>query len=109
MTAENAIPAVSYPHIAVNPKVRAGRPTIAGHRITVEDVVILRYRLGQSINEISATYGLPLAAVHSAMAYYYDHKPEIDKRIEEDDQYVEAMRRQNPSKLQEKLRTLRGE
>jgi len=43
------------------------------------------------------------------MAYYYDHKAEIDARIAEDEAYVEAMRRDNPGPLQEKLRRLRGE
>lgn len=40
------------------------------------------------------------------MAYYYDHRNEIDRRIQEDQALVEAFRRANPSPLQEKLRAL---
>ncbi len=38
------------------------------------------------------------------MAYYFDHRSEIDERIEADEAYAEAFRRRNPSPLQEKLR-----
>ncbi len=32
---------------------------------------------------------LTLAAVHAALTYYYDHKPEIDASFEEDRQWDE--------------------
>jgi hypothetical protein len=40
------------------------------------------------------------------MVYYYDHRAEIDRSIEEDEAFAEAFRRDNPSPLQEKLRAL---
>jgi hypothetical protein len=66
----------------------------------------MHYRLGQSLEEIAGKYDLSLAAVFAAMAYYYDHRDEVDRRIQEDQAFVEAFRRANPSPLQEKLRAL---
>ena len=94
-------------HIEVMPTVRGGKPHLTGTRITVDDVVVMHYRLGQSLEEIAGKYDLSLAAVYSAMAYYYDHRDEIDRRVQEDQAFVEAFRRANPSPLQEKLQALR--
>lgn len=88
-------------HIEVMPAVRGGKPRLAGTRITVDDVVLMHLRLGQSLEEIAGKYDLSLAAVFSAMAYYYDHRDEVDRRIQEDQAFVEAFRRANPSPLQE--------
>ena len=96
-------------HINVNPDIRRGKPRINGTRITVDDVVVMHLRMGQALAEIAGKYDLSLAAVHAAMAYYYDHKAEIDERITQDEAYAEAFQRNNPSLLQEKLRTLTGE
>lgn len=43
-------------HIEVTPGVRGGRPRIAGRRITVDDIVIMHRRLGQSVDEVVAKY-----------------------------------------------------
>jgi uncharacterized protein (DUF433 family) len=93
-------------HLEATPETRAGRPRIAGTRITVDDIVIMHLHLGQSLEEIVGKYSLPPAAVHAAMAFYYDHREEIDRQIAQDDAYVEAFKRSNPSLLQEKLRAL---
>lgn len=37
------------------------------------------------------------------MAYYYDHREEIEHRITEGEAYAEDFRRNNPSPLEEKL------
>jgi len=42
-------------HIEIDPEMAGGKPRIAGHRITVQDVVIWHERLGQSVDEIAAT------------------------------------------------------
>ncbi|HVR99216.1 MAG TPA: DUF433 domain-containing protein [Thermoanaerobaculia bacterium] len=93
-------------HIEMTPGVRGGKPRIAGTRMTVTDIVLMHLRLGQELAEIAGEYNLPLAAVHAAMAYYYDHQKEIDGSIEEDLAFAEAFRRNNPSPLQEKLKAL---
>lgn len=101
-----ALRAETYHHIEATPGVRGGQARITGSRITVSDVVLMHQRLGQSLEEIAATYALPLGAVYAAMAYYHDHREAIDRSIEEDRAFAEAFRRNNPSPLQEKLATL---
>lgn len=90
--------------IVSEPGYRGGRPRIAGTRITVADIKQWYLQLGMSLEEIAATYALPLAAVYAAMAYYYDHQAEIERSIVEDEAFVETMRAQQPSLLQAKLR-----
>jgi uncharacterized protein (DUF433 family) len=95
------------PHIERTLNVRGGRPRISGRRITVDDIVIMHLRLGQSIEEIVAKYKLSFADVHAALSYYFDHKEDVDRQISADDTLIEAFKRDNPSPLQEKLRALR--
>jgi len=59
--------------------VRSGKPRLASTRITVADVVLMNLRLDLSLEEIAATYDLPLAAVYAAMAYYHDHRDDIGR------------------------------
>ena len=93
-------------HIEAAPGTRGGKPRIAGTRITVEDIVLMHRRMGRALEEIAGTYDLPLAAVYAAMAYYYDHKAEIDQNIEQEESFAEAFRQNNPSRLREKLKAL---
>jgi uncharacterized protein (DUF433 family) len=95
-------------HIEIDSTVCGGKPRLAGTRITVADIAIMHLRMGQSLEEIAGTYDLSPAAVHAGMAYYYDHRDEIAKSIEEDRGFAEAMQRDNPSLLQKKLRELNG-
>ncbi len=59
-----------------------GRPQIAGRRVTVADIAILHLRQGESIEAIADNFDLPPAAVAAALAFYFDHKKEIDQAIE---------------------------
>jgi uncharacterized protein (DUF433 family) len=95
-------------HIQITPNVRGGKPCISGTRITVSDIAALHLRLGQSVDEIAAGYDLSLAAVHAALAYYYDHRDEIEAQMQADDDFAASFRRQNPSFLQAKLRRQSG-
>jgi uncharacterized protein (DUF433 family) len=95
-------------HIEITPGVCGGKPRIAGHRITVQNVAIWHELLGWSADEIAAEYELDLADVYAALTYYFDHKQEIDKRIKDDEEFAEALKKKTPSKLKEKLRKLRG-
>lgn len=93
-------------HIAVDPSIRGGRPHLAGSRITVGDVALMHLRLGRTLGEITGKHDVPLAALHAAMAYYYDHREEIDGTLEDDHAFEQAFRRHNPSPLQEKMASL---
>jgi uncharacterized protein (DUF433 family) len=96
-------------HIVSTPDVRGGRPRISGRRVTVDDIVIMHLRLGESIEQIAGECDLSFADIHAALAYYYDHRELIDRQIADDDAYVEAFQRDNPSPLREKLRKARGD
>jgi uncharacterized protein (DUF433 family) len=99
-----AAEAVLDRHIVITPGVAGGKPRIADHRITVQNVVIWHERVGLSADEIAAEYGLALSDVYAALAYYYDHRADIDEAIRADDAFVQELRKMTPSKLPEKLR-----
>jgi uncharacterized protein (DUF433 family) len=96
-------------HVEITPDFAGGKPHIVGHRIKVRDVVIWHERMGKSADEICAEYDLALADVYGALAYYFDHREEIDKDIQESDAFVQALREETPSVLEEKLKAGRGE
>ena len=90
-------------HIEITEGIIGGKPRIAGHRISVQNIVVWHELLGRSADEIAAEYDLTLADVYAALAYYYDHRAEIDKSIEDSESFVEALREKTPSKLSQKL------
>ena len=88
----------------------AGGPKarIAGHRIRVQDVVIWHERLRMTADEIVCHYPtITMADVYGALAYYWDNKDEVDRKIAEDEAYVEEQKRTHVSLLEEKLKRLR--
>lgn len=85
-------PILERQHIEVTPGVCGGRPRIAGHRIRVQDIVIWTEQ-GQSPDQIVADFPqLSLADVYAALAFYHDHREEIDQQIRDDDEFVARMR-----------------
>jgi uncharacterized protein (DUF433 family) len=75
------------------PGVRGGKLRITGHRITVSDVAIWHERMGMSPDEIVSEYPtITLSDVHAALAYYYDHRDEVDQEIRESEKFVEQFR-----------------
>jgi uncharacterized protein (DUF433 family) len=90
-------------HIETTPGVTGGKPRIAGHRITVENIAIWHERLGKSVDEIAGEYDLTLADVHAALAYYFDHRAEIDQSIREGEEFAKALRERTRSKVAQKL------
>ncbi len=97
-------------HIEITPGTCGGKPRIAGHRIRVQDIVTWYEKLGMSADEIVYNYPtLTLADVYAALAYYFDHREEIERDIQEEKDFVEDFMEKHPSPLQEKLRALRGE
>ena len=90
-------------HIAITPSVCGGRPRIAGRRITVANIAIWHERLGRSADDIATEYDLTLADVHAALAYYFDHRAEIDEWIAESKALIAVLRKENVSRLAEKL------
>ncbi|HVG00852.1 MAG TPA: DUF433 domain-containing protein, partial [Chloroflexia bacterium] len=75
----------------------------AGHRITVHDIAIWHERLGKTADEIANDYELTLADVYAALAYYFDHRDDIDRDIRESEMLVETLRKSIPGKLEQKV------
>ena len=77
-------PELVYAHTTRDPEMRGGIPCIDGTRLAVVDIALLHMR-GYQPEEILNYYMRPLtlAQVHSALAYYYDHREEIDSYFEE--------------------------
>jgi hypothetical protein len=69
--------------------------------------IAVHARRGMSVEDIHAGYPqLTLAEIHAALAYYYDHQPQIEKRIEDTRAFAEVMRSQTEnSELANKLRS----
>ena len=88
--------AVEIGHIEIDPEVLGGEPHIAGHRIGVSDVAIWIAYQHQTPEAIAEEFHLSLGEIHAALAYYYDHKAEIDRDIEEEERHVEEMARKYP-------------
>lgn len=83
---------ISKEHIAITPGVLGGKPCIAGHRISVAQIAEMYLRMGDSVEVIAGKYDLSLASVHAAMAYYYEHREEIDRRTAESLAWVEEFK-----------------
>ena len=87
-------------HIEVTPGVLGGKPRIAGHRIRVMDIVVWHERRGLSPDEIVEIYpSITLADVHAALAYYFDHRAEMDASLQDADQVEVDLRARFPSRL----------
>jgi uncharacterized protein (DUF433 family) len=90
-------------HIEITPEVAGGKPRISGRRITVQNIVIWHERMGKCADEIATEYDLSLADIYAALAYYFDHRVEIDTSVREGEAFVDALRERTPSKLSQKL------
>ena len=86
-------------HIEITPGICSRKPRIAGHRITVANIVIWHERMGKCADEIATEYDLTLADVYAALAYYFDHRDEINQSIEDSKEFVKTLRQKTPSRL----------
>ena len=70
---------------------RNGGYYVAGTRISLESV-LCAFKRGESPEQILEGYPLlgSLAKAYGAIAFYLDHKPEIDRYLEESEREFEA-------------------
>jgi uncharacterized protein (DUF433 family) len=81
-------------HIEITPGVCGGKPRIAGHRITVQNVVVCHERKGMSPDEILLHYpSITLSDIYAALAYYYDHREEIRTQMQDSEAMVREIKR----------------
>ncbi|MEX0719329.1 MAG: DUF433 domain-containing protein [Balneolaceae bacterium] len=90
-------------HIETSENIAGGKPRIKGHRITVQNIVVWHEMLALSADEIATEYELSLADVYAALAYYHDHREQVDKSIHEEDAFVETLRKNFPSKVAKRM------
>jgi uncharacterized protein (DUF433 family) len=75
------MPATSYRYLTSVPGVRSGRTIIEGTRIGVHDVVGLFVNSG-SVDEVCRSFpDVTRAQVYECLAYYEDHRAEIDDLV----------------------------
>src|SRR5256885_9054196 len=68
-----------------DPKIRGGRPKIAGTGLTVSRITAW-YKMGMTPEEIALEYPhLTLAHVHAALAYYHVNRDEIEADLAKDE------------------------
>jgi uncharacterized protein (DUF433 family) len=87
----------AYAHIIQTPGTCGGRPRIDGHRVRVQDVAVEHEFQALSPVEICQQHpGLTLAQVHSALAYFYDHREDILADLDADQRAVEDFQKSHP-------------
>jgi uncharacterized protein (DUF433 family) len=82
---------ISIQHIEKTPAVCGGDPVISGHHLRVMDVVVWHEMQGYSAEEVAGMFAITLAEVHSALAYYFDHREEIEAEIRRDEKVLKRI------------------
>src|SRR5215467_5770803 len=79
-----------YEHVVLND---AGVPLIAGTTMKIIELVLEQEAYGWSVEELHFQHPyLSLGQIHSALAYYWDHKDTLDRDIEERLRRADEMR-----------------
>jgi uncharacterized protein (DUF433 family) len=92
-----------YKHVQLDER---NVPIITGTTMKVVELVTAQIAYGWSPEELHFQHPyLTMSQIHSALAYYWDHKEEIDTDIERRLQYAEQSRLEaGPSPVVAKLR-----
>ncbi|MGA7501295.1 MAG: DUF433 domain-containing protein [Isosphaeraceae bacterium] len=81
---------VTYAHIKHNSE---GEPIVEGTRIMVRTIALDLIAHSWDAEEIQQHHpDLTLGQIHSALAYYFDHKEEMDRDIRQRHERVRALR-----------------
>lgn len=71
---------------------------IIGKGVTVEFLSTLIDKPEWTLESICSDYGLTPAEVHAAWSFYYDHREEIDRRLQEAGTRFDSNRKQDQEK-----------
>jgi uncharacterized protein (DUF433 family) len=95
-------------HIERRDGVCGGKPCVVGTRIRVQDVYVWHELQGRSPEQIVTDFPqLTLADVHSALAYSFDHREEIERDMRDAAALVAAMKAAQGPGLLERLHDAR--
>lgn len=93
MAIETTVLSINY--IVKTPGICGGAPRVDGTRLSVDWIAGQMVYAGRSLDDMLADYAhIPLTAaqIHAALAYYYDHRREIDALIEESERLLDEVR-----------------
>jgi uncharacterized protein (DUF433 family) len=80
---------IAHPHVDSDNDYCGGSPIIKGTKFPVRSVINYVLRQGISPEELVAEFThLTLAQVYDALSYYYDHKEDIDRDLQENSEPV---------------------
>jgi uncharacterized protein (DUF433 family) len=80
----------SFEHVTID---EDGVPVITGTTMKVVELVMAQMAYGWSPEELHFQHPyLNMSQIHSALAYYWENKDELDADIERRDAHVEALR-----------------
>jgi len=98
----SAAATLTYPHLTTDAD---GVPSIAGTTMKVVELVTAQLAHGWSPEELHFQFPhLSLGQIHAALAYYWDHKGDLDADIDRRARYAEHARREaGPSVVKAKL------
>jgi uncharacterized protein (DUF433 family) len=101
------MPATAYAHIELDEQ---GIARIAGTRMKVRQIVLEHTAWNLDAEKLREGHPhLSLASVHSALAYYYDHKAEIEAEIAAELARVDAFFASHPpSPALQRLKALKA-
>ncbi len=89
-------------HIKIVEGAGGPKAVIGGSRIRVQDVVMWFHDQGMSADEIVENFPtITRADVFAALAYYWDHREEIEAEIARGIAFAEEFQRMYPSRLAE--------
>ena len=93
-----------YEHIVIRDD---GTAVVAGTTMKVRQLVAEKMAYGWSPEELHHQHpGLSLGQIHSALAYYWDHRESVDREIQDELKRVERMRAEaEPPPFVERWRT----
>jgi uncharacterized protein (DUF433 family) len=77
--------------IISDPAIRGGQPIIAGTGVRVVDLVASYLFRGLTVEELAVNYALDLGQSHAALAYYYQHKAEMDTWMQNDEAQADRL------------------
>ena len=90
----------NHPFIVKKEDVCNGSPIIEGTRTRVIDIAIEYEVLGRSPDVIIDGHPyLNLTKVHDVLSYYYENRDELDKKIEQDKEFIVQLKEKFPSKI----------
>jgi uncharacterized protein (DUF433 family) len=81
-------------HIVSTEGVLGGKPRIDGTRISVQHIAEHHLQAGWPISEIAEAFNLTFSQIHAALAYYYDHREEIDRLIQQKNEWADKVKKE---------------